>query len=90
MESLFPKEKRKISEYMSAFLAAFFLGVRESRAEKENADCDLSLEARLFLQILGVFFSPLVSSASNVPEIPGREEYQEDDWPQVFLPFIFV
>lgn len=58
--------------------------------EKENADCDLSLVIRLFLQMLGVCSSPLVSSVSNVPEIPGRQEYQEDDRPQVILPFIFV
>lgn len=55
-----------------------------------QADPDLSLEVRLLLQILGVCSSHLVSSASNVPEVPGREEYQKDDWPQVLLPFIFV
>lgn len=55
-----------------------------------QADPDLSVEVRLLLQILGICSSHLVSSASNVPEVSGREEYQEDDWPQVLLPFIFV
>lgn len=55
-----------------------------------QADPDLLLEVKLLLQILRVCSSHLVSSAAHVPEAPGRYEYQEDDWPQVLLPFIFV
>lgn len=55
-----------------------------------QADPDLSPQVRLLLQFLGVCSSHLVSSASNVPEVTGREKNQEDGWPQVLLPFIFV
>lgn len=55
-----------------------------------QADPDLSPQVRLLLQFLEVCSSHLVSSASDVPEVTGREKNREDGWPQVLLPFIFV
>ena len=48
----------------------------------------LHLRFRLELQISGVFSSHFVSSATTVPETPGRQESQEDSWPRVLVLFI--